>query len=341
MLEVDAVTVRFGAATALDGFSLRVPQGRRVAVMGPSGSGKSTLLRVVAGLQRPDGGHVRWAGVDVTDVPPHRRGFGLMFQDYALFPHRSVAGNVAYGLEMAGRSRAEIAERVRTMLELVGLPGAEDRDVATLSGGEQQRVALARTLAPAPRLVLLDEPLGSLDRALRDRLLVDMPRIFDRIGATVVYVTHDREEAFAVGDEIVVARAGRDVATGTPEALWHRPPDAWVARFIGLENVFPITRRGEETTTGWWTVPRVEGTPDATHVVIPPEAVRLGTGPLAGTVADARFLGGHYLVRLRLDVGVEIVADVPTVPARGSRVAFDIDPGRVVLVPDQPTSSSV
>ena len=191
MLRVEGLTVGFDGVAALDHASLDVSNGETVTVLGPSGSGKTTLLRVVAGLQVPDKGRVVLDGKDLAGIPPHRRGIGLVFQDHALFPHRNVAENVGFGLRMRGDNPAATARRVRELLELVGLAGFERRSVGTLSGGEQQRVALARALAPEPRLLLLDEPLGSLDRRLRDRLLEDLARLFGQLDVTAVYVTHD------------------------------------------------------------------------------------------------------------------------------------------------------
>ena len=237
MLGIEDVTVEFDGKLALDGVMLDVADGEVVTVLGPSGSGKSTLLRVVTGLQRPDAGRVLLGGDDITAVPPHRRGIGLVFQDHALFDHRDVQGNVAFGLRMRGDARIEIDERVSELLELVGLSGYERRSVATLSGGEQQRVALARALAPAPRVLLLDEPLGSLDRRLRDRLLEDLEELFERISLTALYVTHDQAEAFALGDRVAIMRAGRIVQVGTPDELWEQPADEDTARFLGLGNV--------------------------------------------------------------------------------------------------------
>ena len=208
------MTTRFGAKTALDDLSLDVSTGEVVSVLGASGSGKSTLLRVVAGLQRPDAGRVTLDGQDLGPVPPHRRGIGLVFQDHALFHHRDVAANVAFGLRMRGDARDRIDRRVDELLELVGLPGFERRSVATLSGGEQQRVALARALAPEPRILLLDEPLGSLDRPLRERLLADLDRLFTEIDLTALYVTHDHAEAFRLGDRIALIREGRIAQSG-------------------------------------------------------------------------------------------------------------------------------
>ena len=236
-LLVEDVTVRFGEKAALDGVTLEVGDGEVVTVLGPSGSGKSTLLRVIAGLQRPDSGRVLLDGNDLAGVPTHRRGIGLVFQDHALFHHRDVFGNVAFGLRMRGDSRAEIASEVRELLDLVGLAGYERRSVDTLSGGEQQRVALARALAREPSVLLLDEPLGSLDRRLRDRLLEDLERLFDGLRVTALYVTHDQAEAFALGDRVAVVRDGRVVQAGTPDDVWGHPVDEDVARFLGLRNV--------------------------------------------------------------------------------------------------------
>ena len=202
-LELRGIELARGGKTILDGVSLTVADGEIVCLTGPSGAGKTTLLRVIAGLAAPDAGTVVFAGADLRDVPVHRRGFGLVFQDHALFPHRDVAANVAFGLRMQGVRRRELASRVAAQLELVGLADAGRRDVTTLSGGEQQRVALARALAPRPRLLLLDEPLASLDRELRDRLALDLRRILREVGISAIHVTHDLAEAATVGDRTV------------------------------------------------------------------------------------------------------------------------------------------
>ena len=202
---------------------LSVGTGERLAVLGPSGSGKSTILRVATGLLRPSRGRVLLDGHDVTGEPPHRRGIGLVFQDAALFPHRDVAGNVGFGPRVAGLPAAEREGRVREALALVGLAGAERRDVATLSGGEAQRVALARALAPRPGVLLLDEPLGALDGPLRERLQTDLRALFEALGLTVVHVTHDVGEAFALGDRVAILRDGRVAQVAPPDELWARP----------------------------------------------------------------------------------------------------------------------
>ena len=217
MLRVEDITVRFPQKLALDGVGFEVTHGEVLAVLGPSGSGKSTLLRVICGLQRPDSGHVFLDREEITSTPPHRRGIGLVFQDHALFDHKDVAANVAFGLRMRGDRRPEIADRVTELLALVGLAGFERRSILTLSGGEQQRVALARALAPEPRILLLDEPLGSLDRRLRDRLMDDLGALFAELAVTAIYVTHDQAEAFALGDRVAVMREGRIVQHGTAD----------------------------------------------------------------------------------------------------------------------------
>lgn len=222
------------AVTAVDGVTLDVPVGEVLALLGPSGCGKSSLLRAVAGLEPPASGAVTWDGVDLAAVPVHRRGFGLVFQDGQLFPHRDVAGNVAYGLR--GLPRDARAARVAELLDLVGLPGYDRRPVTTLSGGERQRVALARSLAPRPRLLLLDEPLSALDRSLRERLADDLRRALVATGTTALFVTHDQDEAATVADRVAVLSAGRLLQVDAPEALWRRPATREVAEFLGYRT---------------------------------------------------------------------------------------------------------
>jgi thiamine transport system ATP-binding protein len=310
MLRVGNLSVRFGEKVALDDVTLEVAKGEMLAVLGPSGSGKSTLLRVIAGLQRPATGRVLLDGVDLGPVPPHRRGIGLVFQDHALFHHRDVGGNVAFGLRMRGDAPTDIDQRVHELLRLVGLEGYEGRSVATLSGGEQQRVALARALAPEPRVLLLDEPLGSLDLRLRDRLLEELERIFVELRVTGLYVTHDQAEAFALGDRVAVMRDGRIVQVGTADELWKRPVDADVARFLGLN---------------------VEG-----ERVVRPEAVALTRARDGaegdGVVLSASRHGPTVRLIVRLHDARELEAAVTSVdhPQPGDRVDVEIDPEGIV-----------
>lgn len=322
MLEATDLTVRFDATAALDGADLTVEDRSIHVLMGPSGSGKSTMLRAIAGLEDPAAGEIAWNGRSVLGVPAHKRGFGLMFQDYALFPHRDVAGNVAFGLRMQKLAAGQIERRVDEILELVGLPGYENRSVSTLSGGERQRIALARTLAPRPRLVLLDEPLGALDRSLREHLLIEMRAIFDRVEATVLYVTHDREEAFTIGDRVAIIRDGEIVADDTPEGLWHRPPDGWTARFIGLENLCAASTLIELDAQ-----PPSVGT---TTGVVPPEAITFS--PIASqtaTVTGSFFRGGAYRIELDLGAGSSLIAWSSVGIEPGTVARFDIDATRI------------
>lgn len=231
MLEVRNLDVVIDGKQILSSVDLHVADGEVVGLLGPSGSGKSTLLRAIAGLVEISAGDIIWDGRSVVDVPTHLRGFGFMFQRYALFPHLDVAANVGFGLEMQGRR--DVAERVEAALEQVGLAGFGERRVDGLSGGEQQRVALARTLAPEPRLVMLDEPLGALDRNLRRHLLGEIADILEERALTGIFVTHDRDEAVALSDRLALMRDGTVVQTGTLDVILTHPVDDWVASFLG------------------------------------------------------------------------------------------------------------
>ncbi|MEV3993412.1 ABC transporter ATP-binding protein [Streptomyces sp. NPDC049837] len=337
MLALQDVTVRFGSRVAVDGVSLDVADHEIVCVLGPSGSGKSTLLRVVAGLQPVDAGRVLLDGADQSGVPVHRRGVGLMFQDHQLFPQRDVGGNVAFGLRMRRASREEQARRVAELLDLVGLPGAERRAVAALSGGEQQRVALARALAPSPRLLMLDEPLGQLDRGLRERLVVELRHLFGRLGTTVLAVTHDQGEAFALADRVVVMRDGRIAQSGTPLEVWQRPASEFVARFLGFDNVVGATVTGEAADTVWGKVPVPSGSPQgAARVLVRPAGVRLGdpADGLRCTVEGRTFRGHHVAVRLRPGSGPHLEAEcaLRDAPEEGAVVGVTFTADEVVVL---------
>ncbi|MDX3060712.1 ABC transporter ATP-binding protein [Streptomyces clavifer] len=338
MLALDAATVRFGERTALDAVDLEVADHEIVCVLGPSGSGKSTLLRVVAGLQRLDGGRVLLDGADQAAVPVHRRGLGLMFQDHQLFPHRDAGANVAFGLRMHRVSRAERDRRADELLDLVGLPGAGRRAVAALSGGEQQRVALARALAPRPKLLMLDEPLGQLDRSLRERLVVELRTLFGRLGTTVLAVTHDQGEAFALADRVVVMRDGRIAQTGTPLEVWQRPASAFVARFLGFDNVVGATVTGTAADTVWGKVAVPDGSPwGRCELLVRPAGVRIG-GPEDGlrcTVGARTFRGHHVAVTLRPDEGPDLEAEcaLRDAPDEGATVGVTFDVAETVVLP--------
>ncbi|WP_107069003.1 ABC transporter ATP-binding protein [Streptomyces sp. 150FB] len=333
LLTLSDVTVRFGerkgVRTALDSVDLEVDEHEIVCVLGPSGSGKSTLLRVVAGLQLLDGGRVSLDGADQAGVPVHRRGVGLMFQDHQLFPQRDVGGNVAFGPRMHGMSRDEQSTRVEELLDLVGLPGAGRRAVAALSGGEQQRVALARALAPRPRLLMLDEPLGQLDRSLRERLVVELRLLFGRLGTTVLAVTHDQGEAFALADRVVVMRDGRIAQTGAPLDVWQRPASAFVARFLGFDNVVGATVTGETADTVWGKIPVPAGSPQGERMLlVRPGGVRPAApgepagGGLRCTVEARTFRGSRVAVLLRPEGAPTLEAEcgLHEAPAEGASV---------------------
>lgn len=348
-LSIQNLHKSFGATAALAGVSFDVAAGEIVAVLGPSGCGKSTLLSLIAGLLEPDSGAILWDGVSLEGIPTHRRGFGLMFQDYALFPHLDVAGNIGFGLKMAGLEPIGIAARTAEMLSLVGLPGIEHRDAATLSGGEQQRVALARALAPQPRLLMLDEPLGALDRQLRERLLVDLREILRHVGQTALYVTHDQEEAFALADRVVLLEAGRVAQVGTPQDLYTRPASPFVARFLGFSNLFPgrVTASPPgiqvETPLGVFSLPAVQRPSGEVLVLLRPDCARLtsptqgefaGQAALRGVLTEQSFRG--RLSQVTILVGkTPLTFDFPAgvdLPSPGAQVQISFDPAEGLLL---------
>jgi ABC-type Fe3+/spermidine/putrescine transport system ATPase subunit len=344
LLELDGLNKAYPDDWMLTDVSFTVDEGEIRGLLGPSGSGKTTLLRLIAGLESLDRGRILIDGRDVTDVAPHRRGFGLMFQEYALFPHKDVFGNVAFGLRMEGLDRRSIEERVTETLALVGLEGFEHRDVSQLSGGERQRVALARSLAPQPRLLLLDEPLGALDRTLRERLMDELPDILHRAGVTVITVTHDQEEAFAIADCVAIMRAGEVVQIGTPEALYRHPSSAWVARFLGLTNLLDgrVVEQGQvETALGGLEVADADsgyGIGERIQVLIRPEAAHLaGDGPnrVDVEVVERSFRGGYYQLDVRHRSSVVLTFNFSASadpPQTGAGVALSLDPQGLTLL---------
>ena len=344
LLEVQDVRKSYPDGWTLSDVAFTIEEGENACLLGPSGCGKTTLLRLIAGLETPDSGRVLANGQDVTRVPPHLRGFGFMFQEYALFPHKTVWGNVAFGLQMQGAGQ-DVAGRVAEVLKLVGLAGFEQRDVNQLSGGERQRVALARSLAPRPALLMLDEPLGALDRAMRERLMEELPRILRQAGTTAITVTHDQEEAFAIADRIVLMRAGRVVQVGAPEEVYWQPASGWAARFLGLTNLLHarVLRPGlVETTIGPLQVKGIDSGPwDAgfeMQLLIRPEAARLdGTGPnpLHGVVVGRSFRGEYYRLGVSHASGVELTFNFPTgatLPALGETIGLSLNPRALLLL---------
>ena len=347
MLELVDIRKDYEGKPLLKGVSFSLSEGQTACLLGPSGSGKSTLLRIIAGLERPDGGQVRWGGADLAGTPVHQRDFGLMFQDYALFPHRSVAENVAFGLRMRGLPREEITARTQAALEQVGLAGLARRRVTDLSGGEQQRVALARSLAPRPRLLMLDEPLGALDRRLREQLLDDLHHLLHHTQITAVYVTHDQEEAFTLADRLVLLRAGRVAQQGSPTDVYDHPVSAWVARFLGLTNQVggrvavpdplevdtPLGRFPAVPCAGFQ--PRQD---QAVTVLFRPEGARFSKGAISplclrGDVSDSSYRGGGFRLELRLAGQITFTFPVERPQLRGEPLVLELAPGSIVAYP--------
>ncbi|HEV7523604.1 MAG TPA: ABC transporter ATP-binding protein [Acidimicrobiia bacterium] len=337
MLEIEQALVRFGDRRALDLVDLALLPAETVAVLGPSGSGKTTLLRAVAGLQRLDGGRICWDRADLVAVSPHERRFGFMFQEYALFPHRDVEGNVEFGLRMATTDRAARKARVDEVLELVGLTGLRARRIATLSGGEQQRVALARALAVSPRLLMLDEPLGALDRVWRRRLLTEIRSILDRAALSALYVTHDHEEAFAVAARVAIMREGKVVQVGAPADVWRAPVDAWTAAFLGFGPIVRAEVRDGVVHTPWGPIPaRARGAAGWAEIVVRPDGARLDpAGSIDATVLRSTFTGTRVEVEAAAGDGppVTVVVAAGDAPAVGERIRVSIDPGALLVYP--------
>jgi len=343
-LELTDIHKTYEDAPLLRGVTFGVERGEIACLLGPSGSGKTTLLRIIAGLETAEQGTVAIKGADVTALPAHRRGVVLMFQDYALFPHRTVAQNIAFGLRMRRHSRAAITARVAEMLALTGLEDFAGRDVNQLSGGERQRVALARSLAPQPRLLLLDEPLGALDRNLRERLLEELPVILRRVGVTAITVTHDQEEAFALSDRVVLLNAGRVVQTGRPEMLYDRPHDTWVARFLGLENLFPArVRHPQQVEVAFGVLAMADSTAlprpgTEGQLLIHPWGIHLEAGTVnafTARVTQRAFHGSYFRLTLAVDGGTLRLDIDPgqTPPAPGETVRGWLDPAALRWLP--------
>lgn len=334
MLELTDIHKSYENQPLLTGISFTVAEGESVCLLGPSGSGKSTLLRLIAGLEQPEQGEIRWEGEDMVSVPAHRRNFGLVFQDYALFPHLDVTGNVAFGLKMQNLPADEMKQRVATILEKVNLTGFENRRVTDLSGGEQQRVALARALATGPRLLMFDEPLGALDRSLRDNLLAELRRILHETGVPAIYVTHDQEEAFAIADRLLLLHDGCIVQEGTPAEVYARPASAWVAQFLGVGNIITgVVRAGNvETSVGIFRLSCAHAHRDGEKVnlMVSRHQVREAPdGELRGVVADVIFQQDGFKVTLSNG----LVFHLPKAPKPGEEVRLHVPSAAVQCLP--------
>ncbi|HET6487167.1 MAG TPA: ABC transporter ATP-binding protein [Spirochaetia bacterium] len=348
-VELIEITKRFGHQTAVDSVSLRVEEGEFVSLLGGSGCGKTTTLRMIAGFESPTSGRLLIRGADVLGVPANRRGVGMVFQNYGLFPHMSAAQNIGFGLRVARRPAAEIAERVAEMLALIHLDELRDRFPHQMSGGQQQRVALARALAVRPSVLLLDEPLSALDAAIRVRLRTEIRSIQRKLGITAIYVTHDQEEALSISDRVVVMRAGRIEQAGAPAEIYNRPANGFVASFVGASNVLRVTVvdpacgkvsiDGQEISTA---KPILKSVGEELHLTIRPESISLRNGTssnnhLRGTLESVVFLGS--VVRLVIRSGaMELIVDSfndpqAGLPPLGSEVTVGFAPQACLLLP--------
>ena len=351
-VEVEGLEARYGTNVALHDLSLTVASGEMFALLGASGSGKTTLLRALAGFVVPARGRILLDGRDVAREPPHRRPVNTVFQSYALFPHLTVAGNVAFGLRRQGVARREAAARVRELLALVRLDGYEDRRPDSLSGGQRQRVALARALAPRPGLLLLDEPLSALDRNLREQTREELLRVQRETGTTFILVTHDQDEALSVAQRIGLLQDGQLAQVGTPADLYERPATRYVAAFMGAENIFPARVRDPGPpalleVAGVGEARADSAAPaDVVHVALRPERLSLapcgaaGVNEVQGTIASATYRGGTVEYRVRAAAGGELLVSAPLTGGMakglhppGSSVAVRWTPDACVVLP--------
>ena len=324
---------------ALEPVTLEIARGETLVFLGPSGCGKTTTLRIIAGLEAPDaGGRVRFDGEDVTSIPIERRNVGMVFQSYALFPNMNVAENIGYGLKIRGASRAECQARVEELVALTGIEGLERRQVDQLSGGQRQRVALARAVAPRPRVLLLDEPLTALDASLRERLRVELNRLLRSLGITTVYVTHDQAEAMALGDRIVVMRAGAIAQIGSPREIYFEPASRFVAEFVGAANIVEGTACDGAIVLPGGRIPI--GTTGKVTLMLRPETIAVvppDAAELSGRIENVTFVGDRQRIVIADAASRPLLIDAPNTiaAAPGERVGLRVDPTRIRVLPEE------
>jgi putative spermidine/putrescine transport system ATP-binding protein len=350
-ITISGVTKSYGAFRALDDVSLEVASGEFLTLLGPSGSGKTTLLMVLAGFVRPDCGSLLFGEREIVLMPPHKRDVGMVFQNYALFPHMTVAGNVAYPLKLRRLARGEIEERVRRALDLVQLGALGERRIDQLSGGQKQRVALARAIVFEPRILLMDEPLSALDKKLREQMQIELRHLHERLGMTTVYVTHDQREALTMSDRVAVIDRGRFIQIDRPRRLYERPRSRFVADFVGESSFLPVEVAGGEARLNGRTLRTAEppGPERRQFLVVRPEKLDLvadqdgaGLNLLEGRVKEHVYQGESFLLYVTLGNDVEIAMRQPTrrevlerVPEAGEIIRLAIHPEDTILVPEE------
>jgi putative spermidine/putrescine transport system ATP-binding protein len=338
---------RFGDLVALKDFELEVEGGEFIGLLGPSGCGKTTALNCFAGLLEPDAGDIELDGESILSVPPERRRFGMVFQNYALFPHLSIARNVSFGLEMEGMGKTEVRERVEEVLSLVHLEEHRDKYPAQLSGGQQQRVALARAVVTRPRIILMDEPLSNLDAKLRLEMRTEIRRLHQTLGLTTIYVTHDQEEALSLSDRVVLMRGGTIQQVGPPQEVYAEPASAYAANFLGYRNLLPVkvtAAKGEHATVATQAGVEISGTlqdrlspGDDAVVAIRPEDVsvlpadRKEQGAFSGTVELAEFLGRDSELSVPGELGEPLIVRTTGDWKVGSKVSLQLPPERLLV----------
>jgi len=349
-ISIRDVSKTFARTAALDTVSLEIASGEFITLLGPSGSGKTTLLLVLAGFIRPDSGEIRFGDHDVTLVPPHKRNIGMVFQNYALFPHMTVAGNLAYPLRLRGMARAEVAQRVTRALDMVQLAGLGERQVEQLSGGQRQRVALARAIIFEPRILLMDEPLSALDKKLREQMQIEVRHLHQRLGMTTVYVTHDQREALTMSDRIAVINHGRLRQIDKPQELYERPNDRFIAEFIGESHFLPVEVRGGtaylgERALGLAEPPRHQAA--AQFLVLRPEKLKIidasdgaGLNVFLGQVKEFVYQGESSLLYVSLADGQPIAirqaaGSAQTAPLPGAPIRLGLAPADTIIVPSE------